>query len=174
VAKVVAVEGRTPGSAESRRWRRAGKLPAVLYGPGTAPRHLLVDAHEFVTALSNRVTPGSVLELEVGSTTLTVRLQEVQRHPVRRDLAHLDFLALDVREETEANVELVVDGEGILLEEASIVVRGKVRDLPAQLTIDLALFDGAEELLAGQLPLPKGLVLVTDPDTVLARLEPRS
>lgn len=174
MAKVVAVEGRTPGSAESRRSRRAGKVPAVLYGQGTAPRHLLVDAHEFVTALSNRVTPGSVLELEVGGTTWTVRLQEVQRHPVRRDLAHLDFLTLDVREETEANVELVVEGEGILLEEASIVVRGKVRDLPGQLTIGLELFDGTEELVASGLPLPKGLVLVTDPDTVLARLEPRS
>lgn len=174
MAKVVAVEGRTPGTAESRRVRREGKLPAVLYGPGMPPRHLLVVTHEFESALAHRVTPGSILDLEVGGRTLTVKLQEVQRHPVRRDLAHLDFLALDVREETEASVELTVEGEGILLEEASLAVRGKVRDLPNQLVIGPELFEGAEVLTAGELRLPAGVVLVSAPDTVVARLEPRS
>ncbi|MGC9154340.1 MAG: 50S ribosomal protein L25 [Ferrimicrobium sp.] len=170
MAKVIAYEGREPGSAESRRLRAAGKVPAVVYGGTTKTRNLFVDAHDFETALGHRVNVGALMELEVAGKVTTVQLQELQRHPVRRSLSHLDFLAINVREEMEATIELRSVSEELEMEEPSLRVRGHVKDIPDFLEISLEMLDEAETFTAGQIPLPKGVVLVGDPEAIVARL----
>ncbi|WP_298208813.1 50S ribosomal protein L25 [Ferrimicrobium sp.] len=170
MAKVIAYEDREPGSAESRRLRAAGKVPAVVYGDATKARNLFVDAHDFETALGHRVNVGALMELEVAGKVTTVQLQELQRHPVRRNLSHLDFLVINVREEMEATIELRSVSEELEMEEPSLRVRGHVKDIPDFLEISLDLLGDAEMLTAGQIELPKGVVLVSEPETIVARL----
>lgn len=170
MAKVIAYEGREPGSPQSRRLRAEGKVPAVVYGAHSEPRSLFVDAHDFETALGHRVNVGALMDLEVAGKVTTVQLQELQRHPVRRTLSHLDFLAINVREEMEATIELRSVSEAIEMEEPSLRVRGHVKDIPDFLEISLEMLNEAETLTAGQIPLAKGLALIGDPETVVARL----
>ncbi len=170
MAKVIAYEGREPGSPESRRLRALGKVPAVVYGGTSKARHLFVDAHDFETALGHRVNVGALMELEVAGKVTTVQLQELQRHPVRRSLSHLDFLAINVREEMEATIELRSVSEELEMEEPSLRVRGHVKDIPDFLEISLEMLGEAEVFTAGQIPLAQGLVLIGDPEIVVARL----
>ncbi len=167
MVQVVAETGREAGSRASRRLRREGSVPAILYGKTQEPLRLFVNAHDFETALSHRVTTGVLLDLSVEGSTVLVKLQDVQRHPVRRVLSHLDFLAVDAAEEMEATVEVLADGVELLI--SSIVVKGQPAMIPAVVRVSAA--DIAEEVvLAGGIQLPKGVVLVTAADTPVARL----
>lgn len=166
-----ATGGRDLGSSSSRRLRTRGQVPAVLYGSGAGPSNLALDAHEFEAALGYRVAVGTLMDLEVDGKLYTVKLQEIQRHPVKRTLSHLDFLAIDVREEIEATVELRLLGEELELVEAGVSVRGHVKDIPGHLDVPGDLLEkDQEEIVAGMLSLPKGVQLVSDPGVVVARL----
>jgi large subunit ribosomal protein L25 len=82
------------GSRPAGRLRAAGKLPAVLYGKGIDPVSLELDHHAVSKALQDATTRGEELNLVVGATTHRVKLHAIQRDPVRRTAAHLDFLAI--------------------------------------------------------------------------------
>lgn len=166
MVKVTATENRETGSRASRRLRRAGKVPAVMYGKGMPTKNLVLDAHEFAAAMNQRFVPGILLEVEVGGKANLVKLAEIVRHPVRRELTHLDFLAVGASEETEASVELVADG--VELFEQAITVRGPASAIPA--TISVKAPEGKDVVAASDLPLPSGVVLVSDPETQVARV----
>ncbi len=166
MVQVVAETGREAGSRASRRLRREGSVPAILYGKSQEPLQLFVNAHDFEVALNHRVTAGVLVDLQVGGSTVLVKLQDVQRHPVRRVLSHLDFLAVDAGEEMEATVEILAAGVELLL--SAIAVKGRPASIPAAVTVSAADLEGGE-LLAGAVRLPKGVSLVTAADTPVAR-----
>jgi len=167
VVKVIAHEGRETGSAASRRLRRGGQIPAVLYGEGGTVKILSFNAHDFEVALGHRVVPGILIDVQVDKKTQLVKLQEVQRHPVKRYVSHVDLLAVSSKEVIEVSVELEADSDEIRLKEPSLILRGKANALPSTLTVPASLVDEGT-VLAGALPLPKGVELVSDPMTVVA------
>ncbi|MHB8188819.1 MAG: 50S ribosomal protein L25 [Ferrimicrobium sp.] len=170
MVKVVGEQGRAIGSAESRRLRRTGQVPAVLYGTSIDPMNLAVNAHDFQTALGHRVTPGTLMDLEVAGTVRLVKLQAVQRHPVRRDLSHLDFLAVAAGDSMEISVELSTTSAELQLRVASVVLRGTPAVLPSELVVDDSMAGEDGTIHARSLILPKGVQLVTEADTVVAKM----
>lgn len=86
--------GRTTGTRPSRRLRSTGMVPAILYGPDTEAVSVAVDAHELRNALSTEAGLEVVIRLQVGSETHTTKAREVQRHPTKDDILHLDFVKI--------------------------------------------------------------------------------
>ena len=80
------------GKGASRRLRREGKVPAVLYGDSEKPRHLCLDGHDLNQALKQ---PKVILEIEIGGDVIATAPRDVQRHPFKPDLWHIDLLVLD-------------------------------------------------------------------------------
>jgi large subunit ribosomal protein L25 len=170
MVKVVADRREERGSAAARRLRRAGKVPGIVYGAGVAePIPVAVDRHAFLAAVGQHVVAGQLVDLEVSGEVRTVKLQAVSRHPVRRDLAHLDFLALAASEAVEAQVPLE-PGEGVRLAVSVLEVSGLPARIPASLTIGADLLANGV-VTAGAVPLPEGIGIVGDPARIVATAE---
>jgi len=98
--------GRTPGSRATRRLRREGKIPGVIYGHGTDPVSVAVPARELRIALNGEAGGNQLLSLETGTTTYLALAREMQRHPIAQTVTHVDFqivrrdevIAADARE----------------------------------------------------------------------------
>ena len=86
--------GRTTGTRSSRRLRSSGMVPAVLYGSGTDAVSVAVDAHQLRNALSTDAGLEVVIRLQVGNETHSTRARQVQRHPTKDDVLHLDFVKI--------------------------------------------------------------------------------
>lgn len=86
--------GRATGTRPSRRLRSTGMVPAILYGPDTEAVSVAVDARELRNALSTEAGLEAVIRLQVGSETHTTKAREVQRHPTKDDILHLDFVKI--------------------------------------------------------------------------------
>lgn len=170
MVKVVAERRDARGSAAARRLRRAGKVPGIVYGAGLAePVAVTLDRHGFLTALGQHAVVGQLLDLEIEGEARTVKLQAVVRHPVRRELAHLDFLAVGASETLEVQVPLEA-GEGVRLAVGLVAVAGVPSSIPSSLHVGADLLvDGV--VTAGGLALPAGVSLVEAPETVVATAE---
>ena len=159
--------------------RRAGRLPAILYGRGTEPMALELDAQEATRVLSH-VSASTLLNLHVGSEFHQVLVREVQRHAIRRSLEHVDFLkvAMDVAIRTSVPVELLGEAAavktlgGVLVTGVSeIEVEALPADLPGRITVDLEpLAEIDARITVGDLFLGKGVKVLTDPASVIARV----
>nr|BAL57304.1 50S ribosomal protein L25 [uncultured Bacteroidetes bacterium] len=163
------------GSALVRRLRRAGKVPCALYGKGI--HHLFslpqTEAHKIV------FTPHVYLfEIGLGGETYTAILREYQLHPVHDYVLHLDFWVCGPEDEITVAlpVKLVGTAEGVQMGgklvpmARRLKVRGKVKDLPALLEIDISGLKLGKTLTAGKVQLP-GIQLAVSPDTAIARVE---
>src|SRR5579875_780047 len=137
---------RTTGSRASRRLRRAGRVPAVLYGHGMKPVAVSVNARELRSVLSAHGL-NQALNLEVAGTKHLVLARELQRHPVRRAVAHVDFQVVRRDEVVHAEVPVVLVGEaeavhreqGILEHPiSSLAVRADLEHLPAEIKVDVS------------------------------------
>ncbi len=166
---VVVERGRETGSPSSRRMRREGRLPAVVYGKDFETASISCDARELRAALSNRVVKGALLTIVLDGKPQLVQVQAVQRHPVRRDVAHVDFMAMRAGEVVTASVNLEV-GVGVEGIANAIEVLGEASKMPAVIMVEASMANEGGEIAAGSLVLPKGMSLVTEPETLVARL----
>ena len=88
---LVATSGRNTGSATSRRLRREEKIPAVIYGQGMDPISVIIERRDLRNALSGAAGSNTILEISVDGNVYPAVVKEMQRHPVRRTVAHVDF-----------------------------------------------------------------------------------
>jgi large subunit ribosomal protein L25 len=162
------------GKGASRRARRAGKVPAVLYGHGADPRHLLLSAHDFAAVLRNAGT-NAVLTLDVEGKEQYALTKALDIHPIRRNIQHADLLVVRRGEKVTVDVNVVIEGEAVpgalVTQDASTIeIEAEALSIPEQLTLSI---EGAEEgtqFLAGQVPLPSGVTLVSDPDMLVVNV----
>ena len=170
---LVAETGRTTGSAASRRLRANGKVPAVLYGRGAEPVSLTVDWRDLRAALTTDKGLNALLTLKVGSKKTTALVKDLQRHPVRRDVLHVDFLSVDVDVVISTDVPIVLEGEAILVirEQGvvdqvmnAIVVQAKPEDIPGHLSVDVSALEIGHTLTVADLQLPPGVAIEVDPE----------
>src|SRR5437867_13110241 len=105
--------GRVTGSATSRRLRASGKVPAVVYGGGIEATAITVDWRELRQALTTDKGLNAVIDLQAGSQTHTTIVKDLQRHPVRRDVLHIDFLLAEAHKPLQADVPIVLAGQPI-------------------------------------------------------------
>lgn len=182
--KLVATTGRTTGSAESRRLRAADHIPGVVYGHGMTPVSVTVERRELRLALSGPAGANTVLSLEVDGTSYPAVVKELQRHPVRRTVSHIDFLQVNMNEEITVSVPLRLEGEakavlaaGGIVDPAvdSIDVLTTPNNMPNEFVIDITDLQPHDIIRLSDVPMPKGVTATGDPDmpvvtTLISRL----
>jgi large subunit ribosomal protein L25 len=165
--------GRATGTRPSRRLRRRGKVPATLYGHDTDAVSVAVDARELWTALSTDAGINAVIRLRVGRETHTSLARQLQRHPTRGDIIHLDFvkIALTDRVDAVVHVELIGDPVGVT-EDGGIVetvantvnVHTLVTAIPESIQIDISDLRAGQSVRVAELPALDGVDYLDDPD----------
>jgi large subunit ribosomal protein L25 len=170
---LVATTGRPTGSAASRRLRREDKIPGVLYGLGMAPVAVTVDRRDLRLALSGPAGSNTILSLEVDGTSYPAVVKELQRHPIRRTVSHVDFLAIDMKEELTVSVPVHLVGEAAAVEAAGGLVDAAVdtievsttpANMPNEITVDISDMQPHEVIRLRDLLLPAGVTALGDPD----------
>jgi large subunit ribosomal protein L25 len=163
----ITAEPRTEfGKGAARRTRRAGKVPGVLYGHGEAPRHISLPGHDLMRALR---TPNVLLSLDVEGKAQLALPKDVQRDPIRGVLEHVDLLLVRRGEMVTVEVPVHVVGEvapGGLLTHAltALAIEAEATQIPGSFEISVEGLEIGDGIKAGEIALPAGATLITDPD----------
>ncbi|MBQ1084437.1 MULTISPECIES: 50S ribosomal protein L25/general stress protein Ctc [unclassified Nocardiopsis] len=166
----IAAEPRTEfGKGASRRARRAGKVPAVLYGHGTEPRHLNLPGHELMLALK---TPNVLIRLGGLDKDNLALPKSVQRDAIKGFLEHVDLLVVSKGEKVEVEINVSLTGEvkapGVLNQElVTVTVEAEATRIPDGVEFDIDGLEVGANPTAADLKLPSGVSLVTDPESIL-------
>jgi len=159
------------GKGGARRTRRAGKIPAVIYGHGENPRHVSLPAREFTAAI-RRGGINVLLTLDLEGGEQLVIPKAIQRHAIKGTYDHVDLLAVRRGEKVTIDVPLVITGDvtpgGVLMQDhTSISIEAEATHLPTELEVSIAGLQIGAHITAGQVALPQGSSLLTDAETVL-------
>lgn len=166
--------GRETGSAASRRLRRENKIPGVLYGHGMEPLSVVVDRRDLRIAVSGAAGFNTVLDLTVDGKVYPAIVKELQRHPVRRNVSHVDFIQVNLDEEITVSVPLRLEGEADavtqnngLVDPAvdSIEVVTTPRNIPAEFVIDISSMELDTVIRLSDVPMPAGVTATGDPES---------
>ena len=169
---VLTAEPRTEqGKGASRRLRREGKVPAILYGAGKDPVPLSVNHNELLKQLENEAFYSHILTVELDGKTEQAVLKDLQRHPAKPFILHLDLMRVSAGEKIRVNVPLHFVGEdvapgvkiggGIVTHAVTEVeISCLPKDLPEYIEVDLSTLELGESLHLSDLKLPPGVELV--------------
>src|SRR4051794_12845683 len=168
------------GSRSARRLRREGRVPGVIYGHGDAPQHFSVDGRVLRNTLAHS---GAILRVTLGDGAETpVLVKDIQRHPVRGEAVHVDFLRVDMDEKIHTTVVVdlvggdsapgVVEGGVLSQETREINIEALPGDIPETIDYDASAMQINDTLTLGQLTPPQGVTLLDDPETVIASVTP--
>jgi large subunit ribosomal protein L25 len=170
---IAAEAGRPVGSAESRRLRSAGMVPAVVYGHGVDPLPVAVDAKDLRTALTTDAGLNALLALKVDGSTHLTMAKVVQRHPVRGTVAHVDFQIVRRDEVVTAEVPIVLVGEATLVHRDdghvdhqlfNIAVHAVPGRIPNVVEVDISGLTIGQTIRVAELGLPTGVTTEVDPE----------
>jgi large subunit ribosomal protein L25 len=165
--------GRRAGSSDARRLRADGKIPAVVYGHGMDPLPVSVDRRELRHALSGTAGMNTILDLTVDGTVYPSLIKDIQRHPVKRNVQHVDFIQVNLNEEIVVSIPIHLEGEakdvsanGGLVDLAmqELSVRTTPRNIPDGVTIDVSEMTMDSVIRVEDIPLPAGVVAEADAD----------
>lgn len=171
---LVAESGRPTGSAAARRMRADDVIPAVVYGLGMDPLSISVGRRDLRQALSGSAGMNTVLDLTVDGTVYPAIIKDLQRHPTRRTVTHIDFIQIDLDVEIRVNVPLRLEGEATevvnnngLVDPAvdSIEVATTPRLIPDEIVIDVSEMTMDSVIRLGDVTLPEGVVATGDPES---------
>ena len=161
------------GSAAARRLRAEGHIPGVLYGRGMTPISLTVERRELRVALSGPAGVNTVLSLEVDGAKYPAVVKELQRHPIRRTVNHIDFLQVNMNEEITVSVPVRLEGEAkAVLSEGGLVdpavdtieVLTTPNNMPNEFVIDVTDMQLGDVIRLADLPMPAGVTATGDPE----------
>ena len=172
--KLTAAVRTETGKGASRRARRNGRVPAVLYGHGADPQHLELDAHDFSAVLRHSGT-NAVLTLDIEGKEQLALTKALEIHPIRRSIQHIDLLVVRRGEKVTVEVNVVVEGEaayGTLVTQDSnrVEIESDVQSIPDQLTVSVEGAEVGTQFTAGAITLPSGVTLVSDPEMLVVNV----
>ena len=169
--------GRAPGSRESRRIRRQGQVPAVVYGEGVAePVPVSVDARELHNVLHTEAGSNAIISLEIeGGDTLTTMARVIERHPFRSEYRHIDFVTVDLTQTVIAEVNIQFEGTpaGVLEggvfspRRTTVVIEVLPTEIPPFIELDVSEVELNESLRIEDLPAIEGVVYTEEPEAVI-------
>src|SRR3954447_6895814 len=168
--------GRSAGSRPSSRLRAAGRIPGVIYGHGTDPVAVSVEGRALRTALTGDSGLNALLALEVDGTTHLAMAREIQRHPVRGTVIHVDFQVVRRDEVISADVPVSLIGDavnvrnndGVIAQEVhSLSVNATPGRIPSVIEIDISGLSIGDAIRVGDLPLPEGVTTDLDPEETI-------
>jgi large subunit ribosomal protein L25 len=162
------------GKGASRRARRDGKVPAVLYGHGSDPQHLNLNAHDFAAVLRHAGT-NAVLTLDIDGKEQLALTKSLVIHPIRRSITHADLLVVRRGEKVTVEVNVIIEGDAVsgslvTQDTNTITVEADVQSIPDHLTVSI---EGAEigtQFTASSIELPAGVSLVSDADMLVVNV----
>lgn len=165
---------RSTGSANSRRLRHTGRVPAVVYGHGLEPTSISVDGRQLRSALSTSAGTNVVLELDIDGTHHMAMAKVIDHHPVRHTIAHVDFLVINRDEKVTADVPLTLIGEAEAVKRDGGVVDQTMHTIPLtmlpsqipdEIEVDITDLEPGGFVRIGDLKLPAGVETDLDPET---------
>jgi large subunit ribosomal protein L25 len=172
----LAAEPRTEfGKGAARRTRRAGKIPAVLYGHGSDPKHLALPALEFARVVREH-GQNAVLTLDIDSSGTELALTKtVTTHPIKNYIEHVDLLLVRSGEKVSVEVPVVVHGDaasGTLVnqEMSTVLIEAEALHIPDQIEVSVQGIEAGTQIVASQLTLPEGVTLGADPDALVVNV----
>jgi large subunit ribosomal protein L25 len=170
----ISAEPRTEfGKGGARRTRRAGKVPAVLYGHGEKPRHIALPAREFAAAIRHGgMTQVFNIEISDGSVALALP-KAIQRDPIKDTFDHVDLLVVRRGEKVTVEIPVHFIGEAaretlVMVENNTLAVLADATKLPDHVDASIEGLQPGSNVTAGDVRLPAGSELAADPDLVLA------
>jgi large subunit ribosomal protein L25 len=171
--KLVAQPRTTKGSPAARRLRAEGHIPGVIYGQGMTPVSVTVERRDLRLALSGPAGSNTVLTLEVDGKSYPAVVKDMQRHPIRRTVAHIDFLQVNMNEEITVSVAVhlvgeakAVAAEGGLVDASvdTIEVSCTPNNMPNAFEIDVTEMQPGDVIRLADVPMPKGVTALGDPE----------
>ncbi len=172
----------TTKKGDIKRLRAEGKIPAVVYGKDIESKALTVEKRDLLTALSTSAGDNVLLNLRLDSgESVPAVFKDIQKDPIKNFFIHVDFHKIDLTEKIQVNVPLHIEGEPKGAQQGGIaqyqIREVEVECLPTQIpdyiTIDVSDIDLNESINVGDLPLPEGSELLSDPDeTVMSVVAP--
>lgn len=162
------------GKGAARRARREGLVPVVLYGHGTDPQHLTVIARDFAAVLRKDGT-NAVLALDIDGTEQLALTKQVVVHPLRNYIEHTDLLVIRKGEKVTVSVFVIVEGEPnggsqASLELNEIEIEADAMSIPENVVVSVAGMEAGTQITAGQLDLPAGVTVLTDPEALVVNI----
>jgi large subunit ribosomal protein L25 len=162
----------TEGRGASRRMRRSGKAPGIVYGGATPPQPIELDHNALVHALRNEAFHASILTMKVDGASTQVLLRDVQMHPFRNEVLHVDFQRIDPSRKIHMKVPLhfvnedvspAVKSQGAIISHVmtEIDIACLPKDLPEFIEVDLSQLDTAHSLHVSGVKLPSGVSVVS-------------
>ena len=167
----------TPRTAEgtrpARRLRNEGLIPGVVYGLGADPQPITVNWRELRATLITEQGLNAVIHLDVAGERTPTLVKVIQRHPVRRNVLHVDFIRVDLNKTVDVEVPVVMEGEASKVSDANGVVdqqitalllTAKPADIPSQLTVDISDLEIGVNIRVADIELPAGVETSVDPE----------
>jgi large subunit ribosomal protein L25 len=159
------------GTRTARRLRGEGKVPGVLYGLGADAVPLSVEWRELRAALVTEQGLNAVIHIEVDGEKTPTLVKDMQRHPVRRNVLHIDFIRVDLDKPVDVEVSISLEGEAeAVSREGGVVdqvllalhITAKPSDIPSGLSVDISGLEIGEALRVGDIVLPAGVTTSVD------------
>ena len=170
-------EKTTIGSRSSRRLRRDGKVPGVLYGLGQDPEIFSVDYGELRGALTTDAGLNALIQLSINGTNQLTILKTLQRHPVKDEVIHVDFVRVDPNQELAVEVPIVLEGvakkvtdQNGMVDQTmfSLSVLSLPDSIPNELTADVSELEINDAIRVSDVVLPEGVRTEVDPEEAIA------
>ncbi len=171
---LIAETGRTVGSRSSGRLREEGRVPAVVYGLGRDAQSVTVPWADLRRALTTEAGLNALISLEVDGRTDLAIVKDLQRHPIRRNVLHVDFLRVDPDAAVAVEVPIALTGVASAVEGRrgivdqplkSLTVKAKPADIPSGLELAIDALEIGGSLTVADLALPSGVTTDVDPAT---------
>src|SRR4029453_2053805 len=155
-----------------RRIRRAHKVPAVLYGHGTAPIHISLPGHETLLALR---TANALLSIEVNGSSQLALPKQVQRDPLKHTIEHVDLVIVRRGEKVTVDVAVQLEGEAgpetlVVVDHNSIPIEAEATHIPQRILVSVEGLQPGTQILARDLQLPAGSTVDLDPETLIVNI----
>ena len=160
------------GKGYARRLRAAGKIPAVIYGHGTQPKHVALPGHQ-VSLLIRRAN--ALLELDVAGTPELALVKDVQKDPVHQIIEHIDLLVVKKGEKIQVDIPVSLIGEPaagtIAAQDANtVLLEVEATHIPERIEVDVEGLEDGTHITAADLKLPQGASLIVDPETLIVAI----
>lgn len=168
---------RQTGTRPSKRLRREQRIPAVVYGLSQDPVSIDVAWADLRVALTTDAGVNAVIHLEIAGEKQMSIVKDIQRHPVRRDVTHVDFLRIDPDQDVTVDVPLVMIGEAKAVTDAdgmvdqnlfSLTVNASPENIPNELEMDISALGIGDSLRVADIVLPAGVTTDMDPEETVA------
>jgi large subunit ribosomal protein L25 len=173
--------GRATGTGPSRRIRVEGQVPAVVYGLSRDPVSVTVPWADLRRVLSTEAGQNALIQLDIDGERSLCMVTDLQRHPVRREVIHVDFLRIDPDKPLSVDIPIALHGVAAAVEQRkgmidqlmyTLTVQARPDEIPSQVDADISHLEIGTTLNVGDLELPNGVSTNVDPATVVAAGSP--